>query len=84
MRKTKNIHYYLVTLMYLHSEINIWKSKYFFVPFKLYGEVGLEGDKSRDIKKEFIFDFSYWSADSNDSNFVSQDQVCAKSLKLIF
>ena len=29
MRKTKNIHYYLVTLMYLHSEINIWKSKYF-------------------------------------------------------
>ena len=54
------------------------------MPFKLYGEVGLEGDKSRDIKKEFIFDFSYWSADSNDSHFVSQDQVCAKSLKLIF
>ncbi|XP_022810488.1 kinesin-like protein KIF16B [Stylophora pistillata] len=42
---------------------------------KLYGEVGLEGDKSRDIKKEFIFDYSYWSADSKDPHFVSQDQV---------
>ncbi|KAJ7365464.1 Kinesin-like protein kif16b [Desmophyllum pertusum] len=42
---------------------------------KLYGEVGLEGDKSREFKKEFFFDYSYWSADSRDPHFVTQDKV---------
>lgn len=42
---------------------------------KLCGEVGAEGDKGRDFKKEFFFDYSYWSADPKDSHFIKQEQV---------
>ena len=46
---------------------------YFFV--QLYGEMGMEGDKGRDYKKEFFFDYSYWSADPKDQHFIKQEQV---------
>lgn len=42
---------------------------------KLYGEAGMEGDKGRDYKKEFFFDYSYWSADPKDGHFIKQEQV---------
>lgn len=42
---------------------------------KLYGEMGMEGDKGRDYKKEFFFDYSYWSADPKDQHFIKQEQV---------
>lgn len=35
----------------------------------------MEGDKGRDYKKEFFFDYSYWSADPKDQHFINQDQV---------
>ena len=42
---------------------------------QLYGEAGMEGDKGRDYKKEFFFDYSYWSADPKDGHFIKQEQV---------
>lgn len=42
---------------------------------KLYGEAGMEGDKGHDYKKEFFFDYSYWSADPKDGHFIKQEQV---------
>ena len=47
----------------------------FLFCLQLYGEVGMEGDKGRDYKKEFFFDYSYWSADPKDQHFINQDQV---------
>jgi len=35
----------------------------------------MEGDKGRDYKKEFFFDYSYWSADPKDGHFIKQEQV---------
>ena len=35
----------------------------------------MEGDKGRDYKKEFFFDYSYWSADPKDEHFIKQEQV---------
>lgn len=46
-----------------------------FFFWQLYGEVGMEGDKGRDFKKEFFFDHSYWSADPKDQHFIKQEQV---------
>ena len=46
-----------------------------FFYLQLYGEAGMEGDKGRDYKKEFFFDYSYWSADPKDGHFIKQEQV---------
>ena len=35
----------------------------------------MEGDKGRDYKKEFFFDYSYWSADPKDGHFIKQEPV---------
>lgn len=31
---------------------------------------------SGEDKKDFTFDYSYWSADSSDKHYASQEQVC--------
>ena len=48
---------------------------YTFFYLQLYGEAGMERDKGRDYKKEFFFDYSYWSADPKDEHFIKQEQV---------
>lgn len=35
----------------------------------------MEGNKGREVRKEFVFDHSYWSADSRDAHFVTQEKV---------
>lgn len=42
---------------------------------KLYGDAVMEGDKGRDLKKEFFFDYSYWSVNAKDRHFITQEQV---------
>lgn len=66
--------------LHLDTMANIFNS----FQFQLYGEIGLEGDKARDFKKEFFFDHSYWSADARDPHFVTQDKVCTSISVKIF
>lgn len=33
------------------------------------------GSSAGEDKKDFTFDYSYWSADSSDKHFASQEQV---------
>ncbi|KXJ24780.1 kinesin-like protein KIF16B [Exaiptasia diaphana] len=42
---------------------------------KLYGDVGSEGDKSREMKKEFFYDYSYWSVNPKDHHFIEQETI---------
>lgn len=46
-----------------------------FVVLQLYGEVGSEGDKGREIRKEFFYDYSYWSVNPKDPHFIEQETV---------
>ena len=32
-------------------------------------------DKSRESKKEFSYDYSYWSAEASSPHFISQEKV---------
>ena len=48
---------------------------HFFYCLKLYGDAVMEGDKGRDLKKEFFFDYSYWSVNAKDRHFITQEQV---------
>ncbi|KAK3750011.1 hypothetical protein QZH41_008653 [Actinostola sp. cb2023] len=42
---------------------------------ELYGELGSEGDKAREMKKEFFYDYSYWSVNPKDPHFVEQEKI---------
>ncbi|GAB6021726.1 Kinesin-like protein kif16b [Chamberlinius hualienensis] len=42
---------------------------------RISGSTGFQGETARERSKEFVFDYSYWSADSSSDHYASQEQV---------